>query len=74
MMVALRNLQDQPLSIINTIKPYENYIYKIRDQIEFFNILEINSSKTININIIKSINRLIICDSNERILILNWVN
>jgi hypothetical protein len=72
--VGLLNISNHPTVIQDILKPYESRIYNPRMFMELFTVLNINLSKSTNIDIHKSIDKLIICDSNENELSLNWVN
>jgi hypothetical protein len=74
LLVGLINIKEHPLPIQDIFKPYEERIYSVRKYLELFTILNINVSKTTNIDKHKSIDRLIICDSSEKELSLSWIS
>jgi len=62
----------QPKHILNMINKYIPRIYQLDDFLELFTIIKINSIKSLNINHCQLINILILSDSDNRELILNW--
>jgi hypothetical protein len=74
LLVGLINIKGHPSTIQDIFKPYEERIYNTREYLELFTILNINVSKSTNIDKHKSIDKLIICDSNETEILLSWIN
>jgi hypothetical protein len=72
-LVGLINPSKHPFQVQKQLKPYLEYIYNIQTYMEFFTILAINKLKTTNIKIPKLINTLIVSDSYEREIILDWI-
>jgi len=70
--VGFTELYKQPKHIINMITQYIPRIYELNDFMELFSIIKINSAKTININQSKTINKLILLDSDNNELSLDW--
>jgi len=72
--VSLIDIDNHPEEIREILKPYLSRMNNPRLFMELFTIKSINSSNTININSHESINKLILSDSNDRELFLNWLN
>lgn len=66
--VGFTNILEQPLTITNILCRY----LKSTDNFDIFTILNINNSRSLNINQFKNINSLSLLDSNEQEIILDW--
>ena len=71
-MIGIIDIEEHPLQINNSINPYMKKIYSITKYMEVMTILSINDKKIYNLNKVESIFKLILCDSNEKELILDW--
>ena len=67
LLVGIENFENHPINIQNTIKKYFSYQY------EFGRILSISSYKSVNLENIKTIDKLIISNSNDEEIELNWL-
>ena len=73
LMVGLININQHPNSIKDIIKPYIDYIYNIDKYIELFTVLSVNTANSSKIDNHKTINKLILSDSNESEIFFNWL-
>jgi hypothetical protein len=69
--IGFIDIYKQPKHIINMIEQYIPRIYQLGDFIEFFTIIKINSAKIPNINQCRSIEKLILSDSDNNELLLD---
>ena len=67
LLVGINNIDKHPLNVYNSIKKYFNYEY------EYGTVLSIPPYKTLNLDNIKSINKLIISNSYDEVIELNWL-
>jgi hypothetical protein len=67
LLVGIYNLENHPFNVRDKIKKHLNYEY------EFGKVLAIPEYKTLNLDNIKSINILIISNSNDEEIELNWL-
>jgi len=74
LMVGLINIDNHPNCVRNILKSYIDNIYGVTKYMELFTVLIVNVSNSSNIYKHKMINKLIICDSNENELYLDWLS
>ena len=74
LMVGIINKDNQPNQIKETIKPYEANIYEQKKYVEFFTVLNINSSNSSNIISYDYLNKIIVSDSRENELTFSWLS
>lgn len=67
LLVGIEDFEDHPITVQNNIKKYFGYQY------EFGRVLSISSYKSINLENIKSIDKLIVSNSNDEEIELNWL-
>ena len=79
--VGLVDIDEHPLMIRTLLKPYNinNKNGKEMEYLDLFTIININGystilTKTTNIDKYRSIDKLTICDSNNKKLLLSWIN
>jgi len=70
--IGIIDIIEHPPQINDSINPYMKEIYSITKYMETMTILTINDKKNYNLNKIESIFKLVLCDSNEKEIILDW--
>jgi hypothetical protein len=66
--VGLINIEDHPKLIKDIFNQYADRIYNVKKYMEIFTVLGMNM-ENVKIN---DINKLVICDSSENEILLNW--
>jgi hypothetical protein len=70
--IGIIDIDKHPINIKKLIEPYSKEIYNIQKFMETFTISSINNKKLYNLNKLESIQKLILNDSSENEIVLNW--
>jgi hypothetical protein len=71
-MIGIIDIEYHPNQINDIMSPYMKEIYSIDKYMQAMTILSINDKKIFNLNKINTISKMILSDSNEKEIILDW--